>query len=300
MSFGYSVSDIITLGTLAWKTYKSCKEAPSSFAGITQETLSLHAVLREMEEALGECKLEQTQMARLRVICDGCNSVLEDLNELVRKYESLGTQSQRTWDRMNNAHDLQYRIKHLLTCLIYRNTQVVVEQKLRKLLVEFQTGKRENSAFSRETIDSISDDRRRDWREIRKALEEIEVSIEAFNANEAFIIKFFRIAIASGHFGHSDGVSEAFSAMFEPDLAGTEPPDRALRSLNHPSREVDNQQCPTGVIDKTPDKVSSPLRRNRFRQLLSTRTRGQQKSRTDVLSDGVVVTKGFEVSTAPA
>lgn len=100
MSFGYGVSDIIKLSNLAWKTYKSCKEAPDSFASVRQETLSLHAILKETEEVLEECRLKPPQQERLRIICEGCESVLEALNFLTHKYESLGSQSRRTWDRL--------------------------------------------------------------------------------------------------------------------------------------------------------------------------------------------------------
>lgn len=108
MSFGYGVSDVITLSTLAWKTYKSCKEAPNSFADISDETLALHAVLKQTEETLEECQLKQPQKERLDMIYDGCKSILGDLNALIRKYESLGIQSQRTWDRMKwGLEDIQ-------------------------------------------------------------------------------------------------------------------------------------------------------------------------------------------------
>lgn len=100
VSFGYSVGDIVALGSFAWNIYKSCKDAPESFAGVRQETLSLHAVLKEIEEALGECQLQSSQQERLQTICDGCKSVLEDLSALIQKYQSLGAQSQRTWDRL--------------------------------------------------------------------------------------------------------------------------------------------------------------------------------------------------------
>ena len=52
MSFGYGIGDIITVGKLAWTVWKSCKDAPSSFSNISQEALSLHAVLKETEEVL--------------------------------------------------------------------------------------------------------------------------------------------------------------------------------------------------------------------------------------------------------
>ncbi len=100
MSFGFSVSDFVTVPTFAWTVYKSCKESSDDFRNISTEVASLHVVLKETEECLAEHILDPDQERRLLVIGKGCNDVLKDLNKLLEKYESLGLQSQRTWDRM--------------------------------------------------------------------------------------------------------------------------------------------------------------------------------------------------------
>lgn len=100
MSFGSSVGDFIALGQLAWKVYKACKEAPESFKNISQEVSSLHLVLKELEEILSDETLSATQQARLDNIGDGCRAVLQDLQDILNKYHSLGTKTKRTWDRL--------------------------------------------------------------------------------------------------------------------------------------------------------------------------------------------------------
>jgi hypothetical protein len=57
-------------------------------------------VLKEAEEALSAQSLPSARREELKAVGDGCRCVLEDLDKLVKKYESLGTQSRRTWDRM--------------------------------------------------------------------------------------------------------------------------------------------------------------------------------------------------------
>ena len=105
--FGYSVGDVVAIGTLAWSVYKSCKRAPESFGEISSEVLSLHAVLKEAEEALSAQSLPPARQEQLKAVGDGCRCVLEDLDKLVKKYESLGTQSKRTWDRVRfGAEDI--------------------------------------------------------------------------------------------------------------------------------------------------------------------------------------------------
>jgi hypothetical protein len=100
MSFGFSIGDISAVSQLAWQVYRACKDAPESFENILDEVLSFHAVLKEVEETVSECQLSQSQTERLRTITQGCNNVLHDLQALVDRYESLGSQSKRTWDRI--------------------------------------------------------------------------------------------------------------------------------------------------------------------------------------------------------
>lgn len=114
MSFGYSVGDFIAVGHLAWSVYKSCKEAPESFGNISVEVLSLHAVLKEVEELLEDQPLSASKKNSLATITSGCQDVLKDLQRLTKKYESLGTKSKRTWDRMrwgsNDIAELRQRL----------------------------------------------------------------------------------------------------------------------------------------------------------------------------------------------
>ncbi len=115
MSFGFSVGDFLTLGELAWKVYKSCREAPESFGNLSQEVLSLQALLKEVEEAYSRQTLSRGQKERLAAVRDGCRSVLEDLQLVINEYESLGTQSKRTWDRMRWGNEQIAELRARLT-----------------------------------------------------------------------------------------------------------------------------------------------------------------------------------------
>lgn len=94
-----SVSDFVALGQLAWKLYKTCKDAPEGFKDVSQEILSLHAVLKEAEETHSDATLSAAQQSRQRVVEDGCRCVLEDLQSVLDRYNSLGT-TNKTWDRL--------------------------------------------------------------------------------------------------------------------------------------------------------------------------------------------------------
>ena len=100
MSFGYGIGDLVAVGTLAWKVYKSCKDAPGDFKNISQEVSALHLVIKEFEETLSDQAFSNPQQEQLKVVGDGCCSTLQDLQKLIEKYDRLGTKSRRAWDRM--------------------------------------------------------------------------------------------------------------------------------------------------------------------------------------------------------
>ena len=76
------------------------KGSAESFRNISTEVLALHAVLKESEETLLLPPPQPASEARLKVVLAGCTNVLNDLETLVNKYESLGFKSKLTWDRM--------------------------------------------------------------------------------------------------------------------------------------------------------------------------------------------------------
>ena len=101
MSIGYSVGDFVLLGQLAWTVFKSCKGAPESFANISYEVLSLHAVVKEFGDNLQEERIQSpSQLAGLRHVAGGCQRVLDDLKVLTDRYSSLGSQNKRIRDRL--------------------------------------------------------------------------------------------------------------------------------------------------------------------------------------------------------
>ena len=115
MSFGYGVGDVIAVGQLAWTVYKGCRDAPGSFNNISQEVLSLHAVLKEVEECLSSQPLSTDRQSHLKDVTGGCGSVLKDLQALVDKYRTLDTKSKRTWDRVGFASENTAELRSRLT-----------------------------------------------------------------------------------------------------------------------------------------------------------------------------------------
>jgi hypothetical protein len=126
MSFGFSISDFVTISAFAWKIYKSCKDSSDGFKSISSDVAGLHIVLKETEENLSEQNLDADQERRLNDLCAGCNGVLKDLDSLLERYNSLGTKSQRTWDRMKwgleDISDMRERLTSNTAMLTAFNT----------------------------------------------------------------------------------------------------------------------------------------------------------------------------------
>jgi hypothetical protein len=100
MSFGFSLGDVISLSTLAWNCYKSCRDSSEQFQRISGEVGNLKAVLDETIEAVQDNQpLSRTREERLMRVMEECQQVLIDLEKLLNSYESMNTQTQRTWDR---------------------------------------------------------------------------------------------------------------------------------------------------------------------------------------------------------
>ncbi|KAJ8108531.1 hypothetical protein ONZ43_g6396 [Nemania bipapillata] len=95
MSFGVGFGDIVLASSLAWSVYKACKDSSENFQRLSGDVASLHVVLKETEDYLGEfTDLDMSRVNRLQILTDGCRDTLKDLEKLLRSYDSLGTQVQ--------------------------------------------------------------------------------------------------------------------------------------------------------------------------------------------------------------
>ncbi|PVH68142.1 hypothetical protein DL98DRAFT_376144, partial [Cadophora sp. DSE1049] len=88
MSFGYSISDFIAIGEFALRVYREYRDAPAQFAAISSEVGSLHLVLKDVDSTVRERDLSPEKEADLIQICNGCRSVLTDLDALLQKYRN--------------------------------------------------------------------------------------------------------------------------------------------------------------------------------------------------------------------
>ncbi|KAI9674531.1 MAG: hypothetical protein M1817_001869 [Caeruleum heppii] len=208
MSFGCGVTDVITVSTLAWKLYKTCKESSDDFKRVSTEIASLHIVLKETEEFLQDKDngLTKTRQDRLCTLLETSNEVLKDLDRQLSTYESLGTHSQRTWDRLKwgseDIAEVRSRMISVNTMFAAFNSslanacQARVEKKLEKFIAEFRAGLREGSVVSSRSPQAVDD--ADSWAELQRELEDIGISAGMVSEHHDYIRSWFKEVIASG------------------------------------------------------------------------------------------------------
>jgi ankyrin repeat protein len=83
---------------------------------------------------------------------------------------------------------------------------------------EYQEGKHEPSVLTMQTIESLSLDEKQMWRSIRKELEDIGISVAAFDANKDFILDWFKTALNTGAFEEETLEENPSSILGEDDF----------------------------------------------------------------------------------
>lgn len=189
MSFGFSLSDFISLTELTTRTYNNWKTACGDYAETTAQLHSLHLILDRVER---EARNPSSVLSRndgdrkdLKVILSNCKHVVAKLEKVVSNRRSLGMSRKRNWDRIRLAHDglddLQSKLTSRTSALsVYLDTIGVsalgrVEGKLDdfkdmkrafdNMASEIRTGRREGSVMT-----TYSDDDKGVWRQFRREL----------------------------------------------------------------------------------------------------------------------------------
>ncbi|KAK0667052.1 potassium channel AKT1 [Cercophora samala] len=209
MCIGVGAADIAKLTATAWKLYKSYKDAPEDFSRLQTELMSLHAILSEISDTLAEMdELDTSRRNRLAILTDGCEGVLQDMQAVYARFDSLGTQQQRTWQRMRmgveDLSGLRDRLVSCCTMLTVWNVAVInsstsrINKKLDKFVAEVRAGLREGSVITTpdaaQTIDSSPDV----WNELRRELEDVGISAAVVEEKKEYILEWLKEALADG------------------------------------------------------------------------------------------------------
>ena len=89
--FGWSMGDIAAISTLAVKVITAYKNAPDSYRHISEEVRSLQILINKAAKYIGGTPLSNDDQQEGLEVLKGCQSILEDLDSLIRKYNSLAS-----------------------------------------------------------------------------------------------------------------------------------------------------------------------------------------------------------------
>ena len=96
MSFGCGVGDVMAISRLAFKVYTGCKNAPGEYGNISDEVKSLHIVIDSAAQHFKSTTLSDSKRQKGQEVMRGCQNLLEDLDSLIGKYNSLAPASTST------------------------------------------------------------------------------------------------------------------------------------------------------------------------------------------------------------
>ena len=96
MSFGYGVGDILAISALALKVVTAYKDAPEDYRNISDEVESLHIIINKAAKHFESTTLSDNSRQEGQKVLKGCKNVLEDLDTLIEKYNSLASASKST------------------------------------------------------------------------------------------------------------------------------------------------------------------------------------------------------------
>ena len=86
---GWGLGDIIAISQLAVKVRTAYKDAPDNYRHISEEVKSLQTMIDKAVHHFNSPTLNSNNRQEGQKVLEGCESVLEDLDSLIEKYNSL-------------------------------------------------------------------------------------------------------------------------------------------------------------------------------------------------------------------
>ena len=87
------MGDILAISGLAIKVYSAYKDAPDNYKHIADEVRSLHIIIKKAAQHFDSSTLSNDSRQEGQEVLQGCQNVLEELDTLIVKYNSLASGS---------------------------------------------------------------------------------------------------------------------------------------------------------------------------------------------------------------
>lgn len=139
------------------------KGASSEFEEISREVSTLHTAIKELQDEVENedsilNRAGSTKKNEVDDLIRHCRAVLQQLQRLVTRYKSLGTNSKRAWDRIKfgteGVQDIREKLTfHTSAIQLFLTTLGTgslgrIEKKLETIIDEIRSGKRESSILT--------------------------------------------------------------------------------------------------------------------------------------------------------
>ncbi|KAF8445097.1 hypothetical protein BGX38DRAFT_1119610, partial [Terfezia claveryi] len=211
MTFGFSIGDFVSVGTLVWNVFSAYAGAPEQFRNFSQEILSLHAVYKQIEDQLcnqgygnNSSTLSAKQTEDLKILHDGLQLIMKELDALLQKYNSLMENHSVSFDRLKwGLEDLagfRERIVIHVGLLTAFNTSlmlVAIQEQLRQIFLGIGLHRR-GSVASLNSIASfaltIGSNSKEAWKDLCRELHGNGVTAEMLKAKKEEILELCRSA----------------------------------------------------------------------------------------------------------
>lgn len=207
MSFGFGVSDVLTVTQLAWRCVRNAKEACGEHDELTREANSLHSVLRQLQLEITKPdsllnRPDDDRKEELKRLVAGCDEVLRQVDGTLNKYDALQDSTDvlkakrprygtKTWQRIKfGNHEMQdldrmrQKMAHhtqaiMFFCtLVGMGSQGRMEQFMREEMLELCLGinanlaqkKARTSTNESSILTKYEEDDRAVWKEFRREM----------------------------------------------------------------------------------------------------------------------------------
>ncbi|KAB8211451.1 ankyrin repeat-containing domain protein [Aspergillus parasiticus] len=197
-----NIHHITTIRPLAHTLHHSLFISSDMFKQVQTELALLLVALDTLKENLESTNSSDTLLSELDKELQNCHWVLLDLEALEEHFESVGPDTQVTWERegwkIDEVAEIRTRLSSYVGMLnlwsinMIKSSQAHVEQMLKTFIDEVRSGKREASVVS---SDSLSITGKEAWRQLRKELEGVGISPNTFAQNRTFIRTTLKRAI---------------------------------------------------------------------------------------------------------
>ena len=95
MSLG--AGDIIAISQLAIRVYTAYQDAPAEYKNISEEVMSLRIVVDRAIHYFEGGTLSDNEQHEGQKVLQGCQSVLENLDSLIKKHKGIASSKKKGW-----------------------------------------------------------------------------------------------------------------------------------------------------------------------------------------------------------